>query len=100
MLFTIALNSFFIVGSSLLASAFLIGIRFMYFYLQNTGDGKIQSLILGSSLGVTGVLVIMFGFISDMISTNRQILEKIQYDNKVQKLARNQTNQIKNHHAA
>lgn len=77
---------FLIAGSMLLSSAFFLGLRFIYFYLQGSGGGKIQSLILGSSLGVTGVLVIMFGFISDMIATNRQILEKIQYDNKVQKL--------------
>lgn len=91
---------FLLVGSALLSSAFLIGLRFVYFYLQNTGEGKIQSLILGSSLGVTGVLVIMFGFISDMIATNRQILEKIQYDNKVQKLERNKMQQSKRPNAA
>ena len=91
---------FLIVGSVLLSSASLIGLRFVYFYIQNVGEGKIQSLILGSSLGVTGVLVIMFGFISDMIATNRQILEKIQYDNKIQKLERNKVRQSKRHNAA
>jgi hypothetical protein len=70
---------FMLMASMMFLGGFSIGARFLYFYLSGEGSGKIQSLILGSSLGVVSVLVFMFGFISDMIATNRKILENLQY---------------------
>lgn len=89
--------SFFMtVGLTMTTVATLIGIRFIYYYLNGFGSGKIQSLILGSSLGLGGLLIIMFGFISDLLTTNRNILENIQYNQRKEKFKKI----INNKHAA
>jgi len=59
----------------------LIG-RFLYYHItlsvmQHLPAGFIQSLILGSSLFVVGVLMLLMGVISDLIHANRKILESI-----------------------
>src|SRR5690606_26240945 len=38
------------IGAVLFATGFLIGLRFLWFYLQGSGSGHIQSLILASVL--------------------------------------------------
>ncbi len=56
-----------------------IFLRFFYFYFTDGGDGHIQSLILGTLLlgaGFTGVIV---GLMSDLISVNRKLLEKVDW---------------------
>ena len=88
--------SFFMaLGISMTSAAVLIGVRFLYYYFNGLGGGKVQSLILGSSLGLAGLVVIMFGFLSDLISTNRHILENIQYVQRKEKFRRKE-DQTKN----
>lgn len=50
-------------------------IRFLYFYLFETGAGKIQSLIVGSALLTIGVLTFVLGLLADLMSYNRQLIE-------------------------
>ncbi len=52
-------------------------IRFLYFYFNSNGDGHIQSLIFSTVLLNVGFLVVIFGVIADLISTNRRLLERI-----------------------
>jgi glycosyltransferase involved in cell wall biosynthesis len=63
---------FFLVG-------FAIGIRFLYFYITDTGKGHIQSLILASILMVMGFQSVLSAFIVDLMAVNRTLLEDIQY---------------------
>lgn len=56
-----------------------IGIRFIFFWLHGTGNGHIQSLILASMMIVVGVQTIVVGLQGDIISSNRKLLEDIQY---------------------
>lgn len=57
----------------------LIGLRFLYFYFTVGGEGHIQSLILCSVLLVSGVQLVIFGLVAELISVNRQLVEDVQY---------------------
>jgi len=50
-------------------------IRFLFFYLAGSGEGKIQSLIAGAILIILGGLSLMFGLLADLINFNRQLSE-------------------------
>ena len=43
------------------------------------GAGHIQSLIFASTMLIAGVQTLMVGFLGDVISANRKILQDIQY---------------------
>lgn len=62
----------------LLLGGFL-GIRFLVFYFSDGGNGHIQSLILTILLILIGVQSLMLGFLADVISANRKLLEDIQF---------------------
>ena len=52
-------------------------VRFGYFYLFESASGHIQSLVFGVLFFLIGFILIIFSFISDLISINRKLLEKI-----------------------
>lgn len=56
-----------------------IGIRFAVYYLQGSGNGHIQSLILASTLMMLGFMTFVVGLQADVIANNRKLLEDIQY---------------------
>lgn len=72
-----ALKYLLIAGSLLLSLGVIIGLRFVYFYIQGDGRGHIQSLVLSSVLLNLGFMVIVLGFMADLISVNRKTLEMI-----------------------
>lgn len=50
-------------------------LRFLWFWALGEGNGHVQSLVLGGSLLVLGVLVAIMGMLADLISANRKLLE-------------------------
>jgi len=54
---------------------FLIGCRFLYYFLLHGSTGKIQSLILAAVLLIIGFQMIIVGLVSDLIAANRRLLE-------------------------
>lgn len=72
-------KTFSLVGLSFAALGMLIGLRFLYDYLQGFGAGKVQSLILAAVLLIVGVQVILIGLIGDTIAANRRLTEEILY---------------------
>ncbi len=62
-------------GGSIFLVGFLIGARFLWFYIEGYGDGHIQSLILASMLMSMGFLVAVTGVLADLIAVNRKLLE-------------------------
>lgn len=50
-------------------------VRFLLFYLQGSGDGHIQSLVIGGALLVLGTMVALMGVIADLIAANRKLIE-------------------------
>lgn len=69
---------FAIIGCLFLFPGFLLGVRFLYFYLNQAGSGHIQSLILSSILILTGVQIGIIAILADLLSINRKLLEDIQ----------------------
>ena len=69
------LRVFFYLGSVLTIIGILPIIRFLFFYLAGSGDGHLQSLLLGSVLVILGVITFMIGLVADLISFNRQLME-------------------------
>ncbi|HUG43567.1 MAG TPA: glycosyltransferase family 2 protein [Acidobacteriota bacterium] len=80
------LRLFGLLGGVLFAAGFLIGLRFVFFYFLGEGEGKIQSLILAAVLLIMGFQLGILGLVADLISTNRRILEEIQYRQRKQEL--------------
>ncbi len=72
-------------GMFLLVGA-LIGLRFLYYFVFESGAGHIQSLILSAILIITGVQVGVIAVLSELLSINRKILEDIQKRLKLQDL--------------
>ena len=66
-------------GAILFAAGFLIGLRFVWFYLQGDGGGRIQSLILASILMLMGFQSFLAAFLADVLAANRQLLEDVRY---------------------
>ncbi len=60
------------------ASSLLCG-RYLMFWLGGSGAGHIQSLILAAILMFAGLLGVVVGLVGDLISVNRKLLEKIDW---------------------
>ncbi|MGW8179685.1 MAG: glycosyltransferase family 2 protein, partial [bacterium] len=71
------LRFFTLVGIVLFGAGVLLGLRFTYFFLIGQGDGKVQSLILAAVLLLMGFQLGVVGLLSDLIATNRRILEDL-----------------------
>ncbi len=52
-------------------------LRFLYFYFTSGGSGHVQSLVIGGSFLVMGVLFAMFGLLAELISFNRKTLSRV-----------------------
>ena len=82
--------------------AFLIGIiglilvlRFVYFYLNGSGNGHIQSLIFAAIFLISAVQVGIIAILGDLLSINRKLLEDVQ--TRVKELELREYKQRKNH---
>lgn len=56
-----------------------VDVRFLVFFFMGQGGGHIQSLVLGSTLVMVGVLIFVIGLLADLIAKNRKLLEDVQY---------------------
>lgn len=57
----------------------IVDIRFLVFLFMGQGNGHVQSLILGSTSIMVGVLIFVIGLLADLIAKNRKLLEDVQY---------------------
>tara|TARA_A100001011_G_C14319747_1_gene849945 strand:- start:6513 stop:7454 length:942 start_codon:yes stop_codon:yes gene_type:complete len=73
------LKSFFYLGSLIFFSGVIIGLRYVYFLFNESGEGNIQSLILSAVLLTTGFITLILAFMADLIASNRRLLEEITY---------------------
>ena len=73
------LKTFTILSTFFLGAGALIGLRFVYYYFQGMGEGKIQSLILAAVLLIVGFQVFILGLVADLLAANRRLLEDTLY---------------------
>jgi glycosyltransferase involved in cell wall biosynthesis len=68
-------------GSIFLGGGFLIALRYLFIYLLlDNGSGHIQSLILAVILFNIGFMFVVLGLLADLISVNRKLLERVDYN--------------------
>ena len=53
-----------------------LGLRFLYYYVAGEGQGMIQSLLLATLLIGVAFLLLVAGLLADLISVNRNLLER------------------------
>jgi glycosyltransferase involved in cell wall biosynthesis len=70
---------FMTIGLSFYGAGFLIGMRFLYYYLREDGGGHVQSLILASILLGIGFQTMLTAFLADLQAVNRRLTEDVQY---------------------
>ena len=71
---------FMALGMVSFSAGFLIGLRYLYFYLfTQDAAGHIQSLILASILLGMGFQAFALAFIADLLAVNRRLMEDVQY---------------------
>jgi len=66
-------------GLLLFLAGFVIGLRFLYYYLQGGGAGHVQSLILSSILLGIGFQTMLVAFLADLLAVNRRLMEDVQF---------------------
>lgn len=67
------------IGGILFLGGFAVGVRFLYYLFSGDSNGHVQSLILASTLMLSGVSTFVVGLQADIIAANRKLLEDIQY---------------------
>ena len=72
------LRFFMTLGSIPFTVGFLLGIRWLYYYLSGSSRTRVPSLILASLLMLIGVQLWIFGLVADLLAVNRKMLEDIQ----------------------
>lgn len=78
-------------GAFMLLAGVLLALRFLFFYL-NGQSGHIQSLVFSSIFCGAGLQIIMTGFVADLLSVNRRLLETVQ--NQIREIDARQKNKI------
>ncbi|MFN8008737.1 MAG: glycosyltransferase family 2 protein [Terriglobia bacterium] len=73
------LRVFLFIGGLTFGVGFLVGARYLYYYLVETAAGHIQSLILAAILMIVGFQVMVIGLVADLIGANRRLSEEILY---------------------
>jgi len=59
---------------------FLLGVRFLYyFFMTDTDQLHVQSLILGAILMLAGFQMILTGIVADLINSSRSIMEDVSF---------------------
>ncbi len=73
------LKIFSTIGGVVFGLGVAIGMRFLYYYIADGGQGHIQSLILSAVLLIVGFQVVVIGLLADLIGFNRQLIENVLY---------------------
>jgi glycosyltransferase involved in cell wall biosynthesis len=71
------LKTFFAIGTLLMLLGFVIGARFLWFYVQGDRGGHIQSLILAAVFLITGFHTWLIALLADLIAVNRRLTEDV-----------------------
>lgn len=58
---------------------FLLGLRFLYFYMTGGGEGHMQSVVLSGILMGMGFQTGLIAFVADLLAVNRKLMEEIRY---------------------
>lgn len=66
---------FVIIGFAVFLVGAILGLRFIYYFLQGDSTGHVQSLILSAILLMVGFQIALTGLVADLIAVNRKLSE-------------------------
>ena len=66
-------------GLLILLAGMILDLRYLFLFWLYQATGHIQSLLLGAILVIVGILVMIMGWLADLINRNRMISEEILY---------------------
>jgi glycosyltransferase involved in cell wall biosynthesis len=69
------LTTFVFIGTALFVAGALPILRFLYFWMNGSGQGHVQSLILGGVFVILGCVTLLVALVADLIGFNRQLIE-------------------------
>jgi glycosyltransferase involved in cell wall biosynthesis len=70
------MRTFLALGAAVFATGFALGLRFLWFYMQGMGSGKVQSVVLAGVLMLMGSQLVILGLIADLVASNRKLIEE------------------------
>ncbi len=73
------LKVFTLFGLTSCTAGFAISLRFLYYYVNDAGQGHLQSLILSAVLLIVGFQLLLIGLMADILSANRKLTEELLY---------------------
>ncbi len=73
------LRVFTMIGGVFITAGVALGVRFLYYLMQGSGTGKVQSLILAAILSIVGFQTCLIGLIADLVRLNRKMVEETLY---------------------
>jgi len=65
------------IAAILFSMGFLLGLRFLYYYMTGDGNGHMQSVVLAGVLMGMGVQTGLIAFVADLLAVNRTLMEEI-----------------------
>jgi glycosyltransferase involved in cell wall biosynthesis len=71
------LKVFSYVGGALILAGTVIGARYLYFYVNGSGNGHLQSLMLTVLFVIIGFQTLLIGLVADLIGSNRSLIEEV-----------------------
>lgn len=81
------------IGAILFFIGFILGTRFLYYYISGEGEGHIQSVILSGVLLGMGFQTFLVALLADLLAANRKLMEEVHY--KINNLNSSQKNNDK-----
>ena len=66
-------------GAIVFAAGFILGLRFLYYYVTTGGTGHVQSVVLAALLMGMGFLLGVVGLVADLVGVNRALLEQVDW---------------------
>ncbi|MBS0211836.1 MAG: glycosyltransferase family 2 protein [Proteobacteria bacterium] len=70
---------FWALGSLFVATGLISGIRFLVYFWAGEGNGHVQSVVFTALATTIGFLLLMLGFLADLMATNRRLLERVDW---------------------
>jgi len=67
------------VGLVVFGLGFLLGLRFLYYYVVGESGGHVQSVVFSGVLLGMGFQTMLIAFVADLLGANRKLLEEVKY---------------------
>lgn len=74
-----SLTFFWLVSLAFTGIGLIAGVRYLILKAMGFGEGHVQSVILAAACVTIGLITFVLGFLADLISINRRLLERIEW---------------------